>query len=166
MISNQLNFRAIEDKDLTQLHQLLNNFDNQQQVGGKIKPMSLIEVSKWLEQKRNTANIHQFAIEKENNFCGYIQLADIDKHNENAALGINLLPEFSHQGIGVLAIRFIHKLAKEKLLLNKIYLSVRSDNTAAINLYLKNNYKQAGCLTKHIKTPDGFVDLNFMEILL
>lgn len=166
MHEHLLTFRTLEDSDLKVLHKILNNFDNQLLVGGKIQPMSLNQVTAWLEAKRSDKNIHQFAADYEGTCCGYVQLAEIDLFNRHGVLGMNILPDYHSKGIGTKALNFLHDFAKNKLLLRKIHLQVREDNCAAIRLYKKVGYKTVGTLENHLITADGYTDLLIMELFL
>lgn len=158
--------RPLEDSDINLLHELLNDSDNQQLVGGSVVPMAKIQIQEWLQTKRSAIDICQFAIEVECEFCGYIQLSSINRVDGHATLGINILSRFRGKGLGRAAIQNIHKFAKRKLLLRKVVLYVRSDNDLAINLYSKIGYQKAGVLTQHVKTESGYVNLNIMEVIL
>lgn len=166
MHEHLLTFRALEDSDLKVLHKILNNFDNQLLVGGNIQPMSLNQVTAWLEAKRSDNNIHQFAVDYEGTCCGYVQLAQIDLFNKHAVLGMNILPDYHSKGIGTNALIFLHDFAKNKLLLRKIHLQVRADNYPAIRLYKKVGYKTVGTLENHLITANGYTDLLIMELFL
>lgn len=159
-------YRPLENTDVSELHKILNDFENQILVGGKIKPLSKPEVLNWLEKKREDSNVCQFAIEVKGNFCGYCQLVNIDTTNGHATLGLNLLREYQGMGVGTKTLTFLHQFAKTKLSLKKIVLYVRVDNLPAINLYKKNGYRTVGVLEKHIKTQTHYTSLKIMETIL
>lgn len=166
MTNNQIVFRAIEDKDIEKLHELLNDFDTQQIVGGDIKPMSFSDVTDWLTNKRKKTSTQQFAVEYNGSFCGYIQLVNINKHDNHAIVGINFLKESRGKGIGKVAVQYINDFSKNKLLLNKVFINVRADNLPSINLFKSMGYEEVGSLKKHTKVNNGFVDVKIMEIIL
>lgn len=166
MVAESVLLRPIEDGDIRYLHKLLNDSYNQQLVGGSLAPMSESQVVAWLQGKRTANDIYQFAIEDSaGKFCGYVQLASINRVDGHAILGINILREFHGKGIGKLAIQEIHAFARDVLLLRKIFLHVRADNEAATRLYSKLGYRQVGSLERHIKSGSGYIDLQIMEIL-
>lgn len=158
--------RPIEDTDIDQLHELLNDSNNQQLVGGSVIPMSRNEVLHWLQAKRSAGDACQFAIENDRVFCGYIQLVSISRTDGHATLGININQQFQGRGLGRLALQQMHDFARNKLLLRKILLYVRSDNQPAVKLYLNLGYQRVGTLTEHVKTVSGYVGLEIMELML
>ncbi|MBK3866155.1 GNAT family N-acetyltransferase [Pseudomonas stutzeri] len=166
MSAEELILRPLEDTDVESLQELLNDSYNQQLVGGVVAPMSRNQVVEWLQEKRNSENVCQFAIEESGSWCGYVQLVSIDKLSGNAVLGINILRRFQGKGLGKIAIQRVHDFARDSLLLRKLVLYVRSDNYSAVNLYLKIGYQPVGVLAQHVRTAVGYVDLKIMEIML
>ena len=166
MDSEKIILRPIEDTDIDHLHKLLNDSNNQQLVGGSVIPMSRNEVLQWLQAKRSVADACQFAIETGGVFCGYVQLVYINRMDGHATLGININQQFQGRGLGRLALQQMHDFARNKLLLRKIVLYVRSDNQPAVKLYLDLGYHKAGTLTQHVKTESGYVGLEVMEFML
>ena len=166
MDSEKIILRPIEDTDIDHLHELLNDSNNQQLVGGSVIPMSRNEVLQWLQAKRSAADACQFAIETGGVFCGYVQLVSINKMDGNATLGINISKQFQGKGLGKLVLQRAHDFARNKLLLRKIILYVRSDNQTAIKLYLNLGYRKVGTLAQHVKTASGHIGLEIMEFML
>jgi|GEM_PF-2142247 len=166
MDSEKIILRPIEDTDVDQLHGLLNDSNNQQLVGGSVIPRSRNEVLQWLQAKRSAGDVCQFAIETGGVFCGYVQLVSINRMDGHATLGININRQFQRKGVGRLALQQLHDFARNKLLLRKILLYVRSDNQPAVKLYLDLGYQKAGTLTQHVKTVSGYVGVEIMEFML
>lgn len=166
MSVGKVDLRPIEDSDLKMLHRLLNDSYNQQIVGGSVAPLSKRKIMEWIEDKSTQSGTYIFAIESNGEFCGYIQLVETNKVDGFSTLGINLLNEFQGKGVGRASVEKLHEFAKERLLLRKILLYVRSDNLAAINLYEKIGYKEVGRFLDHQKTQNGYVDLKIMEVML
>lgn len=165
--TNPIKLRAIEDSDLTALHDLLNNPSNQTAVGGSVRPLSYQETCQWLDNKRKDPDTYCFAIYDNNHaFFGYVQLTAIRQADGTAILGINLSPTSTGRGIGTQALNALHYFAKQYLNLRKLSLYVRSDNIAAIGLYRKTGYHPVGVLTQHIKTTNGYIDLQIWEYFL
>lgn len=166
MVNNGILLRALEDTDLEELQTLLNNSHSQQLVGGSVVPLSKTQVMEWIEKKRAEEGTYFFAIESKKEFCGYIQLVDTNKADGFATLGINLLEKCQGKGIGSAAIEHLHGFARERLLLRKIILYVRSDNKSAIRIYHRLGYQEVGFFSGHLKSLDGYVDLKIMEVML
>lgn len=166
MEADNIVLRAFEEIDIDLLQELLNDSHNQELVGGSLTPMSKLQVIEWVLAKKNASNTYLLVISKSKQFCGYIQLVFINPIDGHATLGINIFQRCQGIGLGRFAIKEIHHFAKHKLLLRKIVLYVRSDNISACKLYENLGYAQAGVFRKHVKTNNGYIDLNIMEIIL
>lgn len=166
MNTEKLVLRPIEDADIDAILDLLNDASAQQLVGGSVRPVSKGQALEWLVAKRSAEDTFQFAIDVEGQFCGYIQLVSTSRLDGHATLGLNILREFQGQGVGKQALHRLHEFARQFLLLRKVILYVRADNSAAIRLYSGAGYRDAGTLQQHIRTTEGFVDLQIMEIML
>lgn len=83
-----------------------------------------------------------------------------DIHPHIGSLGMGILPEFRHMGIGASLLQTALLDASGKGF-SKIGLTVRVDNTAAINLYKKFGFKTEGELV-----DDAFVDGEFTNTLI
>ncbi|WP_281648743.1 ribosomal protein S18-alanine N-acetyltransferase [Parendozoicomonas sp. Alg238-R29] len=80
-------------------------------------------------------------LEKDNLLVGYtVTMVAV---GEGHILNIAITPDFQRQGLGQRLLDFlIQDLAEQKA--NIIFLEVRTSNTSAIELYLKNNFTEVG----------------------
>jgi RimJ/RimL family protein N-acetyltransferase len=162
----KINIREVNDDDLSGFHEILNDLQNQRLVGGSLNPMSHDEVLDWLNLKNADDNTFVFSIVDQGAFLGYILITSIDRVNGHAIFGINILKSAQGRGIGLVAMNLVHEFCKEKLLIRKLVLHVRADNSFATSLYIKMGYKKVGRLIGHVKDRDAFVDNNIMEVFL
>lgn len=158
--------RPLSENDLDGLFLLLNNSDNQDWVGGDLKPYSQNDVYQWWQNKINNPSTYFSAVDNDGQFCGYVQIVNINTTNGHGVVGINLLTNHQGVGLGFQAMTELHKVAKNNLCLRKVFLYVREDNQRAIHLYKKTGYELSGCLKKHVKTHNGYKDLFIWEKFL
>lgn len=83
-----------------------------------------------------------------------------DIHIHIGILGMGLLPEYRHMGIGAKLLQSTLSAATHKGY-SKINLNVRVDNTAAINLYKKFGFKTEGELI-----DDALIDGQFINTFI
>ena len=166
MNPKEIYIRSAQDGDLLRLHELLNDLENQQLVGGSLELMSEGEVLNWLNRKRSDEGTYIFAIIYQDEFVGYILITSLDRINGHAVFGINILRSWQRRGIGAIAMDHAHIFCKDELSLRKLVLYVRADNQHAISLYSKLGYKAVGSLLNHIKVNGSYVADNIMEVFL
>lgn len=166
MEPKEIYIRSFEDCDLLGLTELLNDLENQQLVGGSLEPMNEADVLIWLNHKRSDKGTHIFAIICRDEFAGYVLISSIDKLNEHAVFGINISRSSQGQGVGAIAMDYVHKFCRDKLSLRKLVLYVREDNQRAISLYKRLGYKSIGSLQDHIKVNSSYVANEVMEVFL
>ena len=166
MSIEQIKIREVRDDDISGLHELLNDLQNQKLVGGSLNKMSDVEVLDWLNIKRADSKTFIFSIVSQSEFLGYLLITSIDRVNGHAVFGINILRSAQGRGVGPIAMTLAHEFCKKTLFIRKLVLHVRDDNHFAISLYNKMGYKTVGSLKEHIKDEDTYVDNNIMEVFL
>ncbi|MHC1736043.1 MAG: N-acetyltransferase family protein [Erysipelotrichaceae bacterium] len=82
-----------------------------------------------------------------------------------ASLGISVLRDYWHNGVGSLLMKAMVDWAKAGGVIRKINLSVRSDNQVAIALYRKFGFRYVGTLHDEMRVDGQSVDLDEMELL-
>jgi diamine N-acetyltransferase len=105
-----------------------------------------------------------YAIEEDGEYQGTISLKHIDSKNKTAEYAIALRKSAQGKGLGTRASKELLNIAFTELKLNKVYLDVLSDNTAAIHLYQKIGFKQEGELKSHIIIDNKPRDLKLFGI--
>lgn len=83
-----------------------------------------------------------------------------------ATIGISVLKEYWHQGIGNHLMRTMIDWAKSTGVITKINLTVRSDNQSAIALYKKFGFSYIGTFHNEMRIKDRYVDIDAMELIL
>ncbi len=97
---------------------------------------------------------------------GVVSLSNIDFLNRKAEFGIMIGDNAARgKGYGTEACLLIVKHGFERLSLNKIYLGVHAEHTAAIRSYEKVGFVQEGRLRQEMLTNGRYVDTVVMSIL-
>lgn len=116
-----------------------------------------------------TEKVFQFIIHVQFNDLsqdiGTAFLKNVDWDNKKAEFGI-FIGEGSAlgRGFGKSATSLVLRFAFESLKLNRVYLTVYSDNIAAINAYRKCGFRTEGILVEDFLRYDGYVDVMVMGI--
>jgi len=133
-----------------------------------VPPKKWKDEVKWLRNSNKDKANRLFAIlEKENKkhigTCGFTK---IDKINKKASLGIMIGDKnYWGKGYGTSTITSIQKYGFEKLGLNKIHLTVFTNNPRAQSCYKKCGFREVGLLKEENIKNGKFLDEILMEIL-
>lgn len=101
-----------------------------------------------------------------NTIVGVVSLSGIDFLNRKAEFGIMIGDNAARgKGYGTEACRLIVTHAFKRLSLNKIYLGVHAEHTAAIHSYEKVGFVQEGRLREDILMNGRYVDTVIMSLL-
>lgn len=112
-----------------------------------------------------TKKVYQFIIVADGVDCGTTFLKNIDYINKRAEFGIFIGdPSFRGKGVGSFATSKTIEIGFNELFLNSIYLTVFSENKAAINSYKKAGFKIVNSDQKHFLSNGSFVYVSMMEI--
>lgn len=120
----------------------------------------------WYKNNLNNDNRIDLMICKkdDNKSIGTVNLANIDYKNQKAEFGIIIAESFWNNGYAYESSdRFIN-YSFNQFNLNKIYLEVLKENTAAINLYEKLGFIEAGTLKEDIFKNGKFKDVLIMSL--
>jgi RimJ/RimL family protein N-acetyltransferase len=90
-----------------------------------------------------------------------LQIGYPAKRKHTAYIGTILTKEYRNLGIGTEMMKIIMEMAKEKEV-EKVFLSVFSINTGAINYYKKCGFEIEGVLKKQFKIDEKYVDEVYM----
>jgi diamine N-acetyltransferase len=162
-----IHLRALKPEDASGMLEWLNDFSISQYFTFAYKQHDLESVYQYIYEANHEDKHHHYAIANEQDqYLGTISLKNIDQVNGHAEYAIAIRKSFHGQGIGEKASRILLELAKVELKLHKVYLSVLTNNQAAIHLYEKLGFKQKGLFEDHVLKSDGYQDLNYYEIIL
>jgi len=164
----KLLLREWRDSDIPQLLPLRNDVPMQLQLMTRPRPNSGASVRDWLTAKSKQSEVVLFIIaaQADDSVLGYLQLNHIDVVNRHASLGICLASSAQGQGHGRAACEAAFAYASETLCLRKITLEVLAENTRAIALYEKLDFRHVGTLTAHYLQDNRWHDVVLMERML
>jgi len=152
--------RALEPEDLDFLYALENDPDIWE-VSGTLTPYSRKVLSQYLEgAHRDIYEVRQLrlAICTPDNTCvGMIDLFDFDPRHLRAGIGI-VISEGSHRnkGYGSEALSLICAYGFRVLGLHQVYAGVGQSNTASLQLFRRQGFREAGIKQDWIRTAQGF----------
>lgn len=98
--------------------------------------------------------------EKEGILVGhaFLEILDLQNLSHIAQLNIAVHKGYQRKGIGTQLMERIIEWAKQSGRVEKIELNVRASNTGAIALYKKMGFFEEGCLKRHVKAGDRYID--------
>ncbi len=164
----KLLLREWRESDIAQLLPLRNDVPMQLQLMTRPRPNSVASVRDWLIGKSKQSEVVLFVIasQADDSVLGYLQLNQIDAVNRHASLGICLASSAQGQGHGRAACEAAFSYASETLCLRKITLEVLAENTRAIALYEKLDFRHVGTLHAHYLQANRWHDVVLMERML
>lgn len=120
----------------------------------------------WLKTNVFMGKTAQFIINYNEIPIGSTFLRDIDFNNNKSEFGIFIGEDnYRGKGLGTQATLNILRYGFEKLNLNKIFLRVLSNNTSAVNSYIKSGFQKEGLFRDDICINNKYYDVLFMSIL-
>lgn len=126
----------------------------------------------YYHSKIETGSVKQFIIslsETCNNDnvydIGTVFIKNIDNHNHKAEFGLFIGDQtVLGKGYGQIATKLMLKYAFDDLSLNRVYLTVLSENTRAIHTYKKSGFVYEGELRQSYCGDGGFMNVTIMGI--
>jgi len=154
--------------DINDLLQIKNNKDTAKYLGGNTPTYTEEDINNWVDFHNNCDDEDLFIIQDKQNkkVIGHIGLYNINLKVRSAEYAILIgNNEYLGKGVGRQVTDLILNYGFNKLKLNRIYLSLISENLPAYNLYLKMGFKKEGCLRQAIFKNDVYYDSILMSIL-
>jgi diamine N-acetyltransferase len=161
--------RALELSDVEKLVKWRNDLEITTPLGGNTFFISKFKEEDWLKKTiiNDEKNIKLAICLVENGeHIGNVNLTSINWINRSAEYSI-MIGDKDHwgKGYGHEATFLILKYAFEELNLQRIYLTVRSDNIKAFKLYQKIGFQQEGILRKSLFKNNHYIDMHIMSML-
>lgn len=166
MLSNKtISLRAWKEDDIPVLSGLRNDLELQDALMAKARPNTEARVRQWLVEKsgRSDAVFFVIADQSSDSALGFIQTLDIDSLHRTGTLGICIAPGAQGKGIGGAAIALLEVYLVNTFDLRKLTLAVLADNEAAVSLYARLGFSEAGRWTAHYFSDGQFKDVLLME---
>ena len=158
--------RPVENSDANQ--EYLNWVNNQEITSGLVTgyfPQNLDRLNSYLEDTTSRQVVFLAICDKTTNkHIGNIKLDSIDWVARTAEIGILLgNKNYWGKGIGTEAFQLLTDYGFNGLNLNKIWLTVFSNNKGALKLYQKLGFAEEGVLKKHVFKHGQYLDKIYMS---
>ncbi|TVY07864.1 GNAT family N-acetyltransferase [Paenibacillus cremeus] len=163
MVDKRISLRAFERDDVRELHRWMNDPESLRLVGRA--PVTYEEALRHYEKKKQSGDLVLAIVGEGKPLVGWIFLKDIEHEHGRAGIGILLAPESRGSGYGRLAMEQMIDLGFRQLRLHKIYLTTRSINERAIQLYTRLGFVTEGRLRQHAYVDGAYSDTLFMGLL-
>ena len=168
LLSNGIiRLRCPEPEDITLLYQIENDV-TLWSISNNMAPYSYYQLRKYVEESCH--DVYQdkqirFMIERiaDGAVMGCIDLTNINFLNRRAEVGIMVLKEFRHQGIGSTALNILYQYARQMIELNQLYSLVVSTNLPAIKLFTSNGFSQSGSLKEWLRDKSSYHDVTLFQ---
>jgi RimJ/RimL family protein N-acetyltransferase len=161
--------RSLEPTDVDNLIIWHNDPEVTSSLGGNTFFVSKLREIEWLKDAslNDKTNIRlAICLKEDNKYIGNINLTSVNWINRSAEYSIMLGDKIEwNKGYGSEATQLILKYAFEELNLNRVYLTVRTDNIAAIKMYKKSGFNEEGIQRECIYKNNHHLDMYMMSIL-
>ncbi|WP_084170109.1 GNAT family N-acetyltransferase [Paraburkholderia ferrariae] len=167
MSTPAVKLRPLEATDLGLLVTWRNDADNRGFFFSHA-PLTHSGQSRWYESYLGKRDAILFVVcTAEGTPVGTVGLDNIDHKNQKAEFGRLLIgePQFRQKGYGMIALRETLRYGFDELNLNRIYLQVFRDNSAAISLYKKVGFVDEGTLRSDHYSRGAWRDVLNMGLL-
>ena len=148
--------RALEEKDAPLMLEWMHDPDFQKAFKKRMLDATADDVLQFIKMAREPKklvtgmSLHFAVVDSEcDQYLGTISLKDIDLENGTAEYAITMRKMAQGKGIATKATQLVLNKAFNELKLRRVFLSVHSDNVAAIRLYEKTGFKLEGEFRDH-----------------
>ena len=126
--------------------------------------ITISSVMDFIDNSMSNEARNYAVVNEKDNYLGTISLKKIDIKDKNAEFAISFRKTAIGTGVALFATKTLLGIAFNELMLNKVYLSVLSDNERAIKFYKKVGFEYEGEFKEHIIINGHFRDIKFFAI--
>lgn len=158
-------FRDIEKQDIEWARLLHNDSEVLSMLTDPsiVSPEQQIE---WFKKLRKSESSRRLVVEDEYmNKVGLIRLDQIDYHNLNVCVGMDICKEFRGQGYAKPIYKELFKYLFDKEFFNRLWLLVAEYNTKAYSIYKALGFKEEGRHRQALYKNSKFFDYVLMGLL-
>jgi len=126
----------------------------------------------WQYLENNTADIYKsrqlrLIIDRtdDNTPIGTVDFFNFDPLNNRAELGLFIAREHRQQGFGRQALQLIADYAEHHIGLRQLYVYIRTDNQACLNLFFSFGFVEAGRLRAWVKRGHDYHDVALLQLI-
>jgi len=163
----RVRLRSVSSEDYESLFRWVNDRDTRIQSGA-FEPVSWMEHKEWIERtlQAKDAKIFIIANRQDGSAIGHVLLTEISSVHRSCSLSIRIGSEVDrNKGLGTEAMTLLLEYAWRDLGLNRIQLTVRTDNERARRSYQKSGFRIEGTMRDAVFIDGKFRDLDLMAIL-
>lgn len=167
-----ITLRELKAKDAPYMLEWMHDSDIQKGFKKRMSESTIDDVLKFIKEAEisNTIttgmNLHYAIIDqKEDLYLGTVSLKNIDLENRNAEYAITTRKQAQGHGVAYKATMLILNKAFFEIGLQRVYLSVFSNNVNAIKLYEKCGFKFEGEFRNHFLIENKYVGWKWFGIL-
>jgi diamine N-acetyltransferase len=166
----KITLRPLEPEDIELLYQWENNMEIWK-VSNTRTPFSKYILAEYIKESAKdiyeTKQLRLIILNKKNEPVGAVDLFDFDPYHMRAGIGILIHnKENRNHGYGCDALKAIFGYAVEALGLKQLYANISLKNEVSIHLFEKAGFIKSGIKKNWLKTPTGWEDEIFMQIML
>lgn len=165
-----ISLRAVETADADILLTWENNSDIWH-VSETLQPFSRNIIERYVENAFEdiySAKQLRLMIESksDNQTIGMVDLFDFNPKNLRAGIGIFIHSQFENKGFAQETITCIKRYAKEMLNLHQLYAEMTESNVASLTVFKNSGFEVVGIKKDWMKTPSGYENQIFMQVIL
>ncbi len=155
--------RNFADDDLLQVVKCINSVADEKDLIANEGIKDIDRFGKQTVEQVRSGNWIFMVVEMDGAIIGHsnLQIGYLTKNKHTAYIATLLLKGFRNLGIGTAIMKIVAEAAKE-VDIEKLYLSVFSSNTRAINFYKKCGFEIEGVLKKQFLIDGKYVDEIYM----
>lgn len=164
----QVILRAMEPTDIDMMYRLEND-RAMWPTAGTTAPYSRHVLQAYIDNTQNDAFADKqlrMVVEVDGQPAGCADLFNIDALSLRAEVGLGLLPEHRHGGVGQEAMKQLIAYAAHMLGLRSLMGIVSADNTACMAMMQRAGFEEAGRLKRWVRTPNGYYDAVIWQITI
>lgn len=166
----EIKLRALEPEDLELLYEWENN-ESYWAISNTISPFSKYTLKRYLENSHKSiyeSGQLRLMIEhiEDKMTIGTVDLFDFDPFHRRAGLGILIANEaYRRKGFASMALSGLIEYCFNTLQLHQLYCNIDANNAESMELFKKLGFVQSGLRKEWIKTPDGYIDEHFYQLI-
>ncbi|MDO5525775.1 MAG: GNAT family N-acetyltransferase [Prevotella sp.] len=157
----RIKLRAIEPEDLELLYSIENNM-SVWNVGMTNVPYSKFALNEYLLNIKYDMyadrQVRLMVDNSEGETIGIVDITDYDPRHNRAEVGIIIMDEYRRQGYATEVLQAVKEYAKNVIHLHKLYAVIDTNNTAALNTFLKADFTEECVLKDWLRGNDGYED--------
>lgn len=163
-----ISLRAAEPEDARQIYAWEND-RNLWRVSETSNPISLFQIEQFLLGNSDLAANRQLRLMIEMKDVdmpiGCIDLFEYDPINSHIGIGVLIEKDYRGKGLATKAIALCMEYLFNNVMVHQIHCLIDAQNVESQHLFEKLGFKPSGCRKDWIKTPEGYLDAIFYQII-